>query len=246
MGRGAAAPSTRWWPADHVDMYWFPHTDRVRSSGTSASTPTSPGPAAVALPLLLDDDLLPNTVFGALTAAGNRVPRSIPRLNRLAPARSPTAPTATRPPGLHVAAPRRLPRDGVRRAAGGRARGAARGAAGGRRPDWRISFPVEIRVAPADDMALSTAYGRDSIYLAFHTHRTPTEHHARTSPRWRRVLRAHDGRPHWGKLHTRTAADLAPASPRFGDFARAARPARPRPGVRQPLPASGAGRLIDP
>ena len=32
------------------------------------------------------------------------------------------------------------------------------------------------------------------------------------------MLRAHDGRPHWGKLHTRTAADLAPAYPRFADF----------------------------
>ena len=32
------------------------------------------------------------------------------------------------------------------------------------------------------------------------------------------IMRAHDGRPHWGKLHTRTAADLAPAYPRFGDF----------------------------
>ena len=32
------------------------------------------------------------------------------------------------------------------------------------------------------------------------------------------ILRAHDGRPHWGKVHTRTAADLAPAYPRFEDF----------------------------
>ena len=33
-----------------------------------------------------------------------------------------------------------------------------------------------------------------------------------------RVLREYDGRPHWGKLHTRTAADLAPVYPRLGDF----------------------------
>ena len=32
------------------------------------------------------------------------------------------------------------------------------------------------------------------------------------------LLQAHDGRPHWGKMHGRTAADLAPAYPRFGDF----------------------------
>ena len=32
------------------------------------------------------------------------------------------------------------------------------------------------------------------------------------------ILRAAGGRPHWGKVHTRTAADLAPAYPRFADF----------------------------
>jgi len=32
------------------------------------------------------------------------------------------------------------------------------------------------------------------------------------------ILRGHEGRPHWGKLHTRTAADLGPAYPRFGEF----------------------------
>jgi len=31
------------------------------------------------------------------------------------------------------------------------------------------------------------------------------------------LLCRYDGRPHWGKLHTRTAADLAPAYPRWAD-----------------------------
>lgn len=31
------------------------------------------------------------------------------------------------------------------------------------------------------------------------------------------MLVDHGGRPHWGKLHSRTAADLAVAYPRFGD-----------------------------
>ncbi len=31
-------------------------------------------------------------------------------------------------------------------------------------------------------------------------------------------MTAHDGRPHWGKLHTRDAAYLADAYPRFGEF----------------------------
>ena len=32
------------------------------------------------------------------------------------------------------------------------------------------------------------------------------------------ILREAGGRPHWGKVHTRTAADLATAYDRFADF----------------------------
>ncbi|MGO8609136.1 D-arabinono-1,4-lactone oxidase, partial [Rhizobium johnstonii] len=32
------------------------------------------------------------------------------------------------------------------------------------------------------------------------------------------VLLAHDGRPHWGKMHTLDAASLRPRYPRFDDF----------------------------
>ena len=39
------------------------------------------------------------------------------------------------------------------------------------RSGLRVSFPVEIRVAPSDDVPMSTAYDRESFYLAFHTHR---------------------------------------------------------------------------
>ena len=31
-------------------------------------------------------------------------------------------------------------------------------------------------------------------------------------------MRGHDGRPHWGKMHFRSAEDLAPAYPRWRDF----------------------------
>jgi hypothetical protein len=52
------------------------------------------------------------------------------------------------------------------------------------RRDWRISFPIEVRVTPADDVWLSTAYGRDSAYIAFHVfHASPHESYFRE---WRR------------------------------------------------------------
>ena len=85
------------------------------------------------------------------------------------------------------------------------------------RGGWPISFPVELRHAPADDVWLSMAHGRESVYLAFHVN-AHTDHTAYFRE-MEAVMRAHDGRPHWGKLHTHTAADLAPAYPRWGDFA---------------------------
>ena len=81
---------------------------------------------------------------------------------------------------------------------------------------WRIGFPVEIRTSRADDVPLSTAYGRDSLYLAFHVPRA-VDHRAYFRA-MEDIMRAHGGRPHWGKLHSLDAGDLAGLYPRFADF----------------------------
>jgi len=41
-------------------------------------------------------------------------------------------------------------------------------------------------------------------------------------------LRKHGGRPHWGKLHTLKARDLAALYPRFEDFVRVRNQADPQ------------------
>ncbi len=51
-----------------------------------------------------------------------------------------------------------------------------------------------------DDIWLSTAYGRDTAYIAIHQyHRLPARRVLRA---FERIVSAYDGRPHWGKLHT--------------------------------------------
>ena len=71
-------------------------------------------------------------------------------------------------------------------------------------------------MAPADDLWLSTAYGRDSAYIAMHVYSaSPHEEYFREMES---LMAASAGRPHWGKLHTRDAAYLAAAYPRFADF----------------------------
>jgi FAD/FMN-containing dehydrogenase len=81
---------------------------------------------------------------------------------------------------------------------------------------WRIEFPVEVRVAAADDLWLSTAYGRASGYIAVHRYwrADPHEYFGAVEE----VMLAHGGRPHWGKMHTQDAASLRARYPRFDDF----------------------------
>jgi L-gulono-1,4-lactone dehydrogenase len=205
----------------HCDMYWFPHTDRMLTKrNTRLDADVSEAAPVGRVRGWVDDELLSNSDFGALTAVANRAPRMIPRMNQVS-ARALSERTYTDVAHRVFTSSRRVVfremEYAVPRAAGLDALRAARTTI--ERSDWRISFPVEIRVAPADDVALSTAYDRDSFYLAFHTHhRSDWRTHAAYVAAMEAVMRDHDGRPHWGKLHTRTAADLAPAYPRFGEF----------------------------
>jgi FAD-linked oxidoreductase len=77
-------------------------------------------------------------------------------------------------------------------------------------------FPVEYRTVAADDVWLSPFYERPSATIAVHQsrHASDVELFAASEA----VFRAHDGRPHWGKKHTRTAAELAGLYPRYGHF----------------------------
>src|SRR5260221_5945632 len=70
----------------------------------------------------------------------------------------------------------------------------------------RVSFPVEVRTAPADDIPLSTASGRDSAYVAVHQYRrTPYDRYFTAVEK---LLSDAGGRPHSSKLHNLGADDL--------------------------------------
>ena len=89
-------------------------------------------------------------------------------------------------------------------------------------PQARVGFFLHIpfppsgvfRLLPRGDELIHGLLGAD--YLAFHTHRSAE--HRDYFTLMEPILRAAGGRPHWGKVHTRTAADLAPAYPRFEEF----------------------------
>lgn len=204
--------------ADHFEFYWFPHTGRA---ATKTNTRLPATAARAPLPPVrrwVDDSLLSNTVFRATCAAGTAVPAMIPAVNRIAAAAlggreytdaSPRVFTQARTVRfreMEYAVPARLLQPAF----------AALQQLVEENPGWRLSFPVEVRWAAADDRWLSTAFGQDTAYVAVHRYyrEDPAEYFAAVE----QVMLSHGGRPHWGKEHSLTAADLAGRYPRFADF----------------------------
>ncbi|WP_433676853.1 D-arabinono-1,4-lactone oxidase [Microbacterium gorillae] len=203
--------------ADHFEFYWFPHTE-IALTKTDTRLPES----AVRHPLptvgkWLDETVLSNGVYRVACAAGTAVPAVIPPFSRLATKltgnreytdlshRVLTQSRTVRFREMEYALPdtevvpafRELTELIDRRG-------------------WRISFPVEVRFAAADDRWLSTAHDRPSAYIAVHRYwrEDPSAYFTAVEE----IMSAHGGRPHWGKMHTRTAEDLREVYPRFDDF----------------------------
>lgn len=210
------------WPerialADHFEFYVWPHTETVL---TKTNTRLPAEAARHPLPRLgrwFDDDFMANGVYRVTLNAGRAAPALIPPLNRLSVKLTGdrdftdtseavfTTKRTVRFREQEYAIPVEAIPDAVRAI---RALIADRG--------WRISFPIEVRAAAADELWLSTAHGRDTGYIAVHRyHREPDQGYFGAVEQ---VLRDVGGRPHWGKMHTRTLADLRPDYPRFDDF----------------------------
>ncbi|MEV8552892.1 D-arabinono-1,4-lactone oxidase [Streptomyces glaucescens] len=204
-----------WAENEHFEFYWFPHT----GSTTTKRNNRSAGPERPVGPFRgwFEDEFLSNGVFQAANWVGRAAPAAIPALARISskalsarsytdiPYRVFTSPRRVRFVEMEYAVPREAVVDTLRELK-----------AMVDRSPLRISFPVEVRTAPADDITLSTASGRDSAYIAVHMFRgTPYQRYFTAAER---IFTAHEGRPHWGKVHTRDAEYLAGVYPRFGEF----------------------------
>jgi FAD/FMN-containing dehydrogenase len=164
-------------------------------------------------------EVMENAAFGALCRTGRAVPATIKPLNRLAAATL-SKRTYSAPSHEVFVTPRRVrfveseyavPRESLLDVLAELRAGVVG------LPD-PVMFPVEVRVAAADDIWLSTAYGRDSAYVAIHQYvGLPYTDYFR---HFESIATSVGGRPHWGKMHTRDASYLSAAYPRFADFLR--------------------------
>ena len=200
---------------EHFDFLWFPSSEGCLTKRNNRTA----GPAHP-LPrwrYWLDDEFLSNSLFGATCRLGHLAPRAIAPVNWVA-SRALSARTYTDAAYKVFTTPRRvrfkeqeyaIPREHL-------ADVLREIRALFHRRDWLISFPIEVRLTPADDLWLSTASGRDSAYIAFHVYYpSPHDEYFRDTEA---IMTAVGGRPHWGKMHTRDAEYLSGVYPRFGDF----------------------------
>ncbi|OEJ24623.1 FAD-linked oxidoreductase [Streptomyces agglomeratus] len=200
---------------EHFEFYWFPHTGNCNTKRNNRSA----GPAAPPgkLGAWVEDELLSNGVFQVACAVGRVLPRTVPAIAKIS-SRALSARTYTDIPYKVFTSPRRVRfmemEYAVPREAAVAALREVRTLI--ERSPLRVSFPVEVRTAPADDITLSTASGRETAYIAVHMYRgTPYQAYFTAVER---IMTAHGGRPHWGKVHTRDAEYLAGVYPRFAEF----------------------------
>jgi FAD-linked oxidoreductase len=203
---------------DHFEFYWFPYgRNALTKRNNRLPAGTTPEPLSRARQFV-EYRLMENTIFGAVCRVGRAVPKLVAPLNRLSS--SVLSPRSYRDVSHKVFVTNRdvrfveseyaIPRESI---------GQVLGELRARVPKLAnpVMFPVEIRVAAADDIWLSTAYQRDSAYIAIH--QFVGMPYREYFDLFEAVVGAVGGRPHWGKMHTLDADVLRERYPRFDDFA---------------------------
>jgi L-gulonolactone oxidase len=200
---------------DHFEFYVFPHTD-VALCRESKRLDAAPEPRGRVQEYLLET-VLENRAFWLMCNIGRRFPAAIPAVNRKVAKLVGSSVKTDR--SYRVFSTRRLVRFtemeyAVPREAGPEALRRVLEVIG--RRGFAVPFPIEFRLVAPDEAYLSTAYGRDTAYIAVHMYRGMV---------WEPYFRAveaimddYEGRPHWGKRHFQSAATLASRYPEWDRF----------------------------
>ncbi len=79
-----------------------------------------------------------------------------------------------------------------------------------------VAWPIEYRTLAADDIGLSPAYGRATVTIS--VHQAAELPYQPFFADVEAIFHNHSGRPHWGKIHTQTAQQLAELYPAWSTF----------------------------
>jgi L-gulono-1,4-lactone dehydrogenase len=204
---------------DHLEFHWFPYGANALVKRNDRLRPGTPPRPLSPVRQFVEYELVENTALAGLCRLGRAMPRLVPPLHR-AVDRAMSPRTYTDLSHRVFVSSRRvrfveseyaIPRESLLDVL------AELRAEIPKLPD-PVMFPLEIRVAAADDIWLSTAHGRDTAYIAIHQYLGMP--YRRYFDVFESIARTVGGRPHWGKLHTLDATQLAGLYPRFADFRR--------------------------
>ncbi len=199
---------------DHFEFFWIPHTKwALTKRNNRTEDELQPLPRVKGW---IEKTFMENYAFGALCRVGRARPSLIPRLATALPSSGSreyvdqsfkifASPRIVRFYEMEHALPVEALVPALKEIC-----------AMVDRKGYLLNFPVEVRFTKGDDVPLSTAYGRDSAYIAVHVYKG-----MECEPFFRDVediLRAYDARPHWGKMHYRDAEELSKLYPRWDEF----------------------------
>jgi FAD-linked oxidoreductase len=202
----------------HHEFFWFPHTKTVLSKTGDALGEVGRAPSRVAR--FVGDVLLENGVFELVNQAVRLLPQQAPlacqalaRLARFAGSKTLCGPSdlifATERLSRFQEMEYALPLEKLSEAITRIEKFVSDN-------KIAVSFPVEVRSVQGDNLWLSPAYGRDSVFVAVHMH------HALEYRKYfagvEEIFSDLGGRPHWGKIHTKTGRDLKDLYPHWNSF----------------------------
>jgi L-gulonolactone oxidase len=202
---------------DHFEFFIWPYTRKALTRTTARSDAEPKRNAIAGWRRRAQEDVVENLVLDLVCRVGRRLPRATPSLNRLIS--SALSETEVGDRAYKVYASRRrvrfteseyaIPRAHAREAV-------ERVLELVERRRLPILFPLEVRFAAPDDAFLSTAYGRESCYIAVHQYTgMGFESYFRGVEA---IMDEYGGRPHWGKRHYQTAATLRDRYPDWDRF----------------------------
>lgn len=198
----------------NFECYWFPYTDSTQLKLMNTTEAPASGNQLWRRAV---DLVVENGAFWALSALTRAVPAAAPAICRLEGASVP-AHRMVRPsheiyatsrlvkfveteysiPAEHLTDAINAIRDTIER------------------ERFSVNFPLEIRFVAADDIPLSPAYGRSSAYIAAHMYKgMPYERYFAALTE---IFDHYGGRPHWGKLHNKSAPDFEKLYPEWQKF----------------------------
>ncbi len=201
--------------ADHAEFFWMPGARRCQVKRNQRTTEDIQRPGKAAY--FRDKYVAENLAFGTVCRVGRRWPSLAPRIAKLVSTsvserdliddsfRVFASPRLVRFVEMEYGIPIECLPEAVQRV---------------REVTKHLSFPslfpIEVRVSAADDIALSTGFGRLNGWVAVHQYvGAPYESYFQQVAD---IMDSYGGRPHWGKMHYLNAAQLCKRYPRWGEF----------------------------